>query len=183
MLSITSTPGRIGMQTTHARLDTSTYGGELNISTRKPKVEINGSFPTIEIDNAATKREFGYRSIGDIISEGADYGKQQARAALIRIVEDGNRMMNIKRGVPDAIPELAIKNSQAPPVSVEVELAGKSRPKTTVVGGYKIDFQPGVVSIDYNPRKIEAQYTPGKVEVYMQQYPDINYEYTIDKKI
>lgn len=180
MLSITSTPARIGMQTTNAKLELHSPKGEQSITTTKPQIKINGSFPTIQIEKSQTNYEYGVRTSLEILEEGASLGKQSAYQAIGRIVSDGNRLKDIRIRVPAAIPELAMQNSQPKPVSVNIGTVGISRPKTEVVGGYEIDFEPGTVNAEYTPRKVEGNYTAGKVEVYMQQYPDINISYNID---
>lgn len=180
MLSIKSTPARIGIQTTNAKLDLQSPKGEQNIMTTKPQMQINGSFPNIQIEKSQTNYEYGYRTSIEILKEGADIGKQSAYQAIGRIAQDGDRLKDIRKRMPAAIPELAMQNAQPKPVSINLGMIGISRPKTEVVGGYEIDWELGKANIDYNPRKVEGNYTPGKVDVYMQQYPDINISYSID---
>lgn len=182
MLSISTTRGQIGITTTNARYEMQQPKGEQTIRTTNPKVKINGSFPTIEIDQDQTKYEYGYRTNMEILEEAARLGRQQAYQAIARIAQDGDRMKDIRNRIPAAIPELALKNSQPNPVSINLGIIGVSRPKTEVVGGYEMDFEPGTVEIEYSPRKVETQYAPGKVEVYMQQHPSIEISHQIDTK-
>lgn len=180
MLSITSTPGRIGIQTTNAKLELHSPKGEQSITTTKPQLKINGSFPNIQIEKSQTNYEYGIRTSLEVLEEGASLGKQSAYQAIGRIVSDGNRLKDIRIRVPAAVPELAMQNSQQPQGSLDIKLIGTTRPKTEVVGGYDIDFELGTVNAEYTPRKVEGNYNAGKVEVYMQQYPDINISYNID---
>lgn len=181
-LSITTTKGQIGIKTTNAYLDMRQPKGEQSIKQIKPQMIIDRELPKVLIDQSQPFSEAGRKSWAEFAAEYAQLGRQQALESIGRIVEDGNRMAQIQNRMPDAIPEIALKNSTPKQHEFDFALMPTSRPKIEVTGYLNIDWQLGGVEYSYTPRKPVADYHPGKAEIYMKQYPKTEIRY-IDNRV
>lgn len=181
-LSITTIKGQIGIKTTNAYLDIRQPKGEQSIRQVKPQMIVDRELPKVLIDQSQPFSEAGRKSWAEFAAEYAQLGRQQALEGIARIVDDGNRMAQIQRKMPDAIPEIAFKNAMPKQHEFNFALMPTSRPKIEVTGHLNIDWQLGGVEHSYTPRKPVAEYSPGKAEIYMKQYPDIEIKY-VDTRI
>lgn len=181
-LSITTIKGQIGIKTTNAYLDMRQPKGEQSIKQIKPQMIIDRELPKVLIDQSQPFSEAGRKSWAEFAAEYAQLGRQQALESIGRIVEDGNRMAQIQNRMPDAIPEIALKNSTPKQHEFDFALMPTSRPKIEVTGYLNIDWQLGGVEYSYTPRKPVADYHPGKAEIYMKQYPKTEIRY-IDNRV
>lgn len=180
-LSITTVKGQIGIETTNAYLDMRQPKGEQSIRQIKPQMMIDRQLPKVIIDQSQPFAEAGRKPWSQVAAEYAQLGRQQALEGIARIVDDGNRMAMIQRKMPEAIPEIAFKNSMPKQHEFNFAVIPTSRPKIDVTGYLNIQWQLGGVEHSYTPRRPEADYRPGKVDIYMKQYPKTEIRY-IDNK-
>jgi len=181
-LSITTIKGQIGIETTNAYLDIRQPKGEQSIRQIKPQMIIDRELPKVLIDQSQCFAEVGRKPWSQVAEEYAQMGRQQALEGIARIVDDGNRMAMIQRGMPEAIPEIAFKNSMPKQHDFNFAMIPTSRPKIDVTGYININWQLGGVEYSYIPRRPEVDYYPGKVDIYMKQYPKIEIRY-IDNRV
>lgn len=164
-LIINSTRPQLKITTTNARLDIQQPKGDLTITQTKPTMTIDRQLPKVLIDQSQQFSEAGLKKWYELIDEYAQLGQQQALKGIARIVEDGNRMAQIPKRVPPAIPELAQKNSTPQKIEFNFDMIPKTRPKIEVEGHLNIDWQLGKTDINYTPRKPIIEYTPGRVDI------------------
>lgn len=181
-LSITSVKGQIGINTINARLDISQPKGEQSLRQIKPKMTIDKEHPKVLIDQSECFSEIGLKSRDEFMREYAELGKQGALEAIARICEDGDRMAQIHKKMPPAIPEIAEKNATPPMREFNIDFIPKSRPKIEVTGSLDINWQLGGIEYSYEPRKPMVTYNPGKVEIYMKKYPELDIKFIDDRK-
>lgn len=176
-LRFTITDAKIGIKTTKGQYDITSSKGDQSITTTKPKMTISGEPKKAIIDSYESWAERGFKNNIDILSENAQLAKQAAINGLARVVADGNRMADIRKNMPPAIPEIAEKNTRPEIREFGFGMIPLSKPNVTIVGGQSIDWQLGSTNIDYTPSKPEINYDRGKVEVYMTQYQNLQIEY------
>lgn len=176
-LRITTTDARIGIKSTSGYYTMNSSKGNQTITTTKPKMTISGEPKKAIIDSYECWAERGLKNNIDLLREGAQLGKQAALSSIARKVADGNRMANITKHAPRAIPDIVANNSKRPMHEFNFGLTPTSRPNITITGGQSIDWQLGTTNINYTPSKPEITYTRGKVETYLQQKNDINIEW------
>jgi len=181
-LSITTIKGQIGIKTTNAYLDVRQPKGEQSIRQIKAQMIVDRQLPKVLIDQSQPFAEAGRKPWSQVAAEYAQMGRQQAIEGIARIVDDGNRMAMIQRKMPEAIPEIALKNSTPKQHEFNFGMIPTSRPRIEVTGHLNIDWQIGGVEYNFTPRRPVADYHPGKAEIYMEQYPQINFKY-IDNRV
>lgn len=181
-LSITAIKAQLNINTTNAYIEIKQPKGQLSITQTKPTMAVDRQLPKVLIDQSQQFSEAGLKKWLELTEEYAQLGQQQAMKGISRIVEDGNRMAQIQRIMPPAIPELVLKNSTSPRVEVNIDFIPKSRPKIDVEGYLNIDWQLGKTDINYTVGKPIIECTPGKVDIYMKQYPKIEIKY-IDNRV
>lgn len=164
-LTIYPTKPQIHITTTNARLQIQQPKGELSIIQTKPTMIVDRQLPRVLIDQSQQFSEAGLKKWYELIDEYAQLGRQQAMNGIARIVEDGNRMAQIQRKMPPAIPELVLKNSTSPKLDFNFTMIPKTRPKIEVEGYLNIDWQLGKTEINYTPRKPIIEYTAGRVDI------------------
>lgn len=164
-LTINSTKPQLQITTTNARLNIQQPKGELSITQTKPAMTIDRQLPRVLIDQSQQFSEVGLKKWYELIDEYAQLGRQQALKGIARIVEDGNRMAQIQKRMPPAIPELAQKNSTPSKLEFNFDMIPKTRPKIEVEGYLNIDWQLGKTEINYKLRKPIVEYTPGRVDI------------------
>lgn len=182
LLSITTIKGQIGIKTTNAYLDISQPKGEQSIRQVKPQMLTDRELPKVLIDQSQPFAEAGRKPWSQVAAEYAQLGRQQALEGIARIVDDGNRMAMIQKKMPDAIPEIAFKNSMPKQHEFNFAMIPTSRPKIDVTGHLDIQWQLGGVEYSYTPKKPIADYRPGKVDIYMKQYPKTEIRF-IDNRV
>lgn len=176
-LSITTIKGQIGIETRNAYLDIKQPKGEQSIRQIKPEMIVDRELPKVLIDQSQPFAEAGRKPWSQVAEEYAQMGRQQALEGIARIVDDGNRMAMIQRRMPDAISEIALKNSTPKQHEFNFAMIPTSRPKIEITGHLNINWQLGGVEYSYTPRKPEGDYSPGKVDIYMKQYPKTEIRY------
>lgn len=164
-LNVSTRMPQLQIKTINARLEIQQPKGELLISQTKPTMIVDRQLPRVLIDQSQQFSEAGLKKWHELIDEYVQLGRQQALKGIARIVEDGNRMAQIQRKMPEAIPELALKNSTPPKVEVNFDMIPKTRPKIEVEGYLNIDWQLGKVEINYIPKKPIVDYIPGRVDI------------------
>lgn len=181
-LRITTTNAQLEIQTTNGRYEMHQPKGEQSIVQTRAKMNIDKKSPTVIIDTYEQRAEAGLKNNIDLLIDAKHLAKQSVLKAISRIVADGNRMANITKRMPPAIPELAEKNSKPPMHEFNFGLTPISRPKIDVEGYLHINWEMGGADINYQPQKPQIEYTKGNVDISMKQYQDINIEY-IDTRV
>lgn len=177
-LRITTQDAQIGLNIRDGNYQMSSPKGEQSIKTTKPVMKITGEPAKVIIDTYEQRAEKGMKNNLDLLKTNTQYSKQTVLGGIARIVADGNRMADIRKRMPPAIPELAKKNSTPRMREFNFGLLPKSRPKIQVTGGNQsIDWQEGRTDINYTPRKPQISYTRGKVDLYMRQKQNVQIDY------
>lgn len=181
-LRITTRDAKIGVQTTSGSYNISQPKGQQDISQKNARVNIDKETTRVIIDTYEQRADRGFKNNLDLLKDAKNLGKQSALQAIGRIVADGNRMANIRKNMPEAVPELAKKNSNQPMRQPNPVLNHVSKPKIDLEGHLNINWDLGGAEISYRPQKPQISYTRGRVDIYMKQGQDITIE-NIDIKV
>lgn len=178
-LSISTTPGLIGVRTTPGQLKMESRIARLEMHQQHARVQIETRKPRLEINQYPSRAQLGFKTTGDISAEMAQLGKQQALEAVARKTEEGNRLKAIEKGgnaireiaIDEAWPQKQRQGGYTPIVGPEFHavpgevVITPPEVKNPVHIGYEAEFIPGSLSI---------QYSPTRVEIYMRQYPEVH---------
>lgn len=181
-LSITTVKPILEHNTTWGKMNIEQPKGEQSITQIPPRMEIDRELPKVIIDQYQCFAEAGLKNYRDLTLDNVQFAKQKVAEAISRIISDGRRMASIENNMPEAIPELAKRNSQKPEKQFIFDLIPKSRPKIDVTGHLNINWQLGKADINYRPVKPNIDYQRGSVDIYLKQRPSIEINF-IDEKI
>lgn len=175
-LRITTTDAKLGIQTTNGNYNISQPKGQQNIKQTDAKINIDKENTRVIIDTYEQRADRGLKNNLDLLIDAKNLGKQSTLQAIGRIVADGNRMANITKNMPPAVPELAKKNSNQPMRQFNSVLSHVSKPKIDVAGHLNINWDLGGTEVSYQVQKPQISYTKGQVDIYMKQDKDITIE-------
>lgn len=178
-LTISTTPGLIGMQTTPGQLNMESRPARLDIHQEVASITIETRQPVLEISQYPSMAQMGYKRVSDVTAELAQLGRQKAMEYIANRTDDGKRLQAIEKGgnpireiaIDRAWPQKQRQGGYTPIVGPEFHaipgevMITPPNVKNPVHIGYEAVFIPGDLNI---------QYTPGKVNIYMQQYPEVN---------
>lgn len=175
-LSIQSQPALIGIQTTLAKLEMRSQLPVVQIEQQQAQVIQNTTKPKILIDQSACFSEEGHKTNKELIEENAQLSISAMYQSIGRIVDQGNQMADIRRGMPNVIANQGYDNAYT-------QFEHEYNYGTIPINRPQIDYIPGTVDIQVQggtarltPQKgtVEYQYAPGKVEIYMKQMNSIS---------
>ena len=183
MLRITTTPAKLNIQTTNAKLEITNPKfpyGELEIE--HPKIEMRTKLPKVNIDQYQCFAEAGRMGNLDLSRDNSSYSKSQMMQSIGKIVEQGNQMADFHQG--DPIPDQANYNAYEQFVrDWNIDTIPKSRPTITLdPGNVDIQLQRGSVRMNSKQQKPSYNYSPGKVDIYLAQKNSIEINF-IDEKV
>ncbi|MGB9679521.1 MAG: DUF6470 family protein [Thermoanaerobacteraceae bacterium] len=168
------TLGRIGIETTPAKINIKNKNADLQIEQIQAKMEIDQKLPQVHIDQYQCFYEAGLKSIFDLIHDEAARSRQLGLEAIGEKVEEGHILSSIQNH-ENAIAELA-KKARIKQASFNVDLIPKSRPQIWFEGYLNINWQLGKAKINITPQKPEISATPSNINIYMLKYPSLDIE-------
>lgn len=177
-LRITTTPARIGMETTPGKLEIQQPKAEIGLKTEQGKIEIHSEPLRVQIDQYQCFAEAGLKNIWDMAIDTREYAKQKLKQGIDRIVRQGNELSDIHRNT-NPLADQAEENSILwGGYELNYDVIPKSRPQIDFVGG-KVDIQvtEGKVNFAVEVNKPTIHYSRGKVEIYLRQKNSIHMEY------
>ena len=178
MLQISTQKARIGIQTTNAALSYTQPRGQWNMQTQKAQMQVTKGMPQVVIDQTIPFAEAGLKTQPMLMREYADLGRQYVLEGIARRAREGDLMARPPYG--NAIPQIIQSRLPLERADFNVAFIPQSRPEIDFTGlEFEINWQIGGVETDFTPRKPEFNYTPGRVDIYMEQYPEIRYQYDI----
>ena len=179
MIRITSQKARLNIQTTKARLDYVSSKGKLEMQTVKARMEVSKGLPQIVIDQSIPFAEAGLKTLPMLMKDYADLGRQSVLEGIARRAREGDMMARPPYG--RAIPQIAL-NSLHGRADFIIKFIPQSRPEIDFINTeFEIDWETGGSDRTFSPGKTEFTYIPGGVDIYLEQYPELNFEY-IDMK-
>ncbi|WP_066505906.1 DUF6470 family protein [Abyssisolibacter fermentans] len=181
-LSINSTNALIGINTTKSQMQIRQPKGKLSIQHTDTSFEVTSEKPRIIIDQYQCFAESGLKNNIDLSKDNSQYSKQKAIEGIRRRVEDGNRLANIKKGMPNAITELATKNCHGPKKEFNMITMPRSRPKIDVTGYINIKWNMGTTDINCERKEPIVNLNRGKVDIYIRQKNNIEIRFIDEKK-
>lgn len=181
-LSVNSTNALIGMNIKEPQIQIKQPKGDLNIKQTDLSFEVASEKPRIIIDQYQCFAESGRKNSIDLSIDNSQYAKQRVIEGIRRRVEDGNRLANIKKGMPSAIAELATKNYHGPQKEFNMVTMPKSRPKIDVTGYINIKWKMGTTNISYERKDPIVNLNRGKVDIYLRQKNNIEIRFIDEKK-
>lgn len=176
-LSIQSQRGKIGAESQSGRFD---------IQSRQPTINVNSKPSEFRANNGPGELRIDQRRAWDALTGGKSVDfwnriysqyKDVARQNLSKIVEEGNRMGDLRiRGNPipyaaldkfiEGAPDLQVYGA-ASPTNVDLEY---------IPNELNMEFIPGERQIDVEVHKTEINFNRGSVNIYMEQYPSLTFE-------
>lgn len=181
-IRINTVKAQLQIRTTKGKIEIQQPKGELEIKQKRAKMIISGERPKVIIDQYQCFAESGLKNNADLAKQFAALGKRRVMEGISRRTFEGRRMMNIKIGNPNAISELAMRNSQPKTLKFNYDIMPKSRPSIEIEGGQSIDWELGGVEVNYTPRNPIISFKKGKIEVYLSQKPSIDIRYIDEKR-
>ncbi len=181
-IQIRTIDAQLNLRTTRAKIGIQQPKGQLNMKQTNAKLVINKESPKVIIDQYQCFAESGLKNNRDLAKQFEALGRRKVMEGINRITSEGSRMINIRRGNPNAITEIAKRNSQPRTREFNYDIIPKSRPKIDFEESFSIDWELGGVEIDYRMEKPTSNYQPGKVEGYLNSYPDVEISYIDERR-
>lgn len=180
MLQISKVDAQIGIRTTRAQLQMSRNGSAFEMQTTHPKIEMSTERGQVHIDQRQCFNEAGLMDTETLTRSMAENGKQATMEGIARRGSEGKMLASIEKNF-NAIAEIAFNNS-FDQHEFNIGTIPRSRPQIDFTGGnVDIKVLEGRVEIKTNPNKPNIEYQPGKVEIFMERYPEINFNYVGNK--
>lgn len=176
-IQIQTQPAVIGWDVQKAQLDQSGNGiNVLDLTIEKPLLEMRTELPKIQIDQSQSFADAGLKNLKAMMDESVSYGRQMVSQGVARIVDQGNRFIEIQTGI-DPIPDQAIYNAyEMFEKDFNYGAIPQTRPNISLKeGNVYTTFNPGKVNNQSTPRKVDMQYTPWQVSYHMKQYNSISF--------
>lgn len=180
---------QINISTQPARLEYNIKNAQLNLQSKRPVLQMETAPATLEthqprgelsIDMTPCRYSIGLKNNADFARDNAELGRQTAREAVARIVQEGDRLAHIESKA-DALADIAADAcyTEVP----EVTLAHIDLPNIQYQAN-AVQFNPiaGKVNYTVQPGTVQADYQPGSVDVQVVQYPSVQFS-TVDVKV
>lgn len=176
LLSISSTLGKVGINTTQGYMTNSHENASFTINRQDGGgLQMKGTLAKVEIDQTAA-----FDSVNPSLSKSIDNfareGHQAADAATQKYTNEGEmyRKAQIGEDVLQKISESTLNVN----TNVGIEFLPTTGPKFNYIPGeLEIDFKMDELKFDWKVQQGELDYTPAEVSIHMEQEPDINIEY------
>lgn len=185
MLQITKVDGRLGIETTNAKMQIRQPKADFEIEKKSAKLEMKTDQLKVTIDQQQCFNETGLMDYMTLTEYNADLGRQGVAQGIDRIVSEGNLLAAIENKI-DAIAEIALNNTE-PKLDYNFDLTPKSRPKIGYTGGtVDIRVEDGYVTVHSKPNKPIIEVQNGKVEITLLQHPKLEIKFigdNFDKRI
>lgn len=139
----------------------------LDMQTEKGRLEMQSSKPTIKIDQSQCFSEIGRKGVTDFRADNTDYGRAMLRQAVARMVDQGNRMIDIHIQA-DAFAEQADYNAFGMfEREFNLDFIPKSRPQITIdPWSMNYSYKAARVINNSYPRKAQFNFTYGRLDFY-----------------
>ncbi|WP_407307280.1 DUF6470 family protein [Desulfosporosinus sp. SB140] len=181
---------QLNISTQTTRLDYNIQNARLNLQTTRPNLQMETTPSTLEmrqpygeltIDSTPCRYSIGFKNNTDFARDNAEFGRQTAKNAIARIVEDGDKLAAIQNKT-NAIADIAAKNSAHTEIP-RVTLAYVALPNISY-HAEPVQFTPIEGKINYNlePGKVQGDYQPGSVDIRVSQYPSVEIS-VVDVKV
>ena len=181
-IQIRTIDAKLNLNITYPKIDIRQSKGHLNIKQTNAELIINKEEPKVIIDQYQCFAESGLKNNADLTKQFKQLALRKVLEGIRRKTSEGRRMINIKRGNPNAISDIAKRNFETRTRQFNYDIMPKSRPKIDFEGSFSIDWKSGGVDIDYRVEKPINNFHWGKVEMYLNPYPDIEISYIDDRK-
>ena len=180
---------QVNIITQPTRLDYTIRNAQLNLQSTRAKVQMETTSATVEIrqphgeltiDSTPCRYSIGLKNNGDFARDNAAFGRQTARNAIARIVDEGNQMARIENK-SDAIADIAANSgvSEVPGITLAHIDAPDIHYQANPV---QFNPTPGEINVTIQPGTIQGDYQPGSVDIRVTQYPSIEFS-TVDVKV
>jgi hypothetical protein len=174
-IQLKQTYAKIGLRIIQPVQEIEQPPAKMSIKQKPARMIIDREPAILEIDQEQAWNELNLKSPSVLSRDFAEYGKQQALAAIAEIAQKGDRMAAIENKA-DAIVEMATEKNLKEPPDFNIAFIPS-------YGSVKIHFTPadlefhwqeGGAEVKVIPQKPIHRYTPGKTEVYMLKWPELH---------
>lgn len=176
-LRMQQTYAQIGLKTIKPVQEIEQPPADLSIKQVPAKMNIDRKPSHLEINQDQAWNELGFKNLGQLTSDHADYSKQEGLEAIARIAQEGDQLAAIERK-GDPITSIAAQKANPEPADFNIAFIPS-------YGSVQIQFTPAELKIDWNLGKPEIdatlhepihRYTPGRTEVYLRQMQQLQIE-------
>ena len=181
LLNIRTVPIELELRSTRATLRASTTPPppRADVTRSKGKRDIRQTPGKLNIDSTEAKASIGIKTTQRSISEYAENGRAEARAAVREIAEGGNMIVDSH-------------GQGSPIVDVALSRMDSNRTREFVLDfipsvAPRIEYTPGSVSFDFSPDQLnydwdlntraQLEYVPHSIEFVVVQHPQVIIEY------
>lgn len=184
-MEITTVKAGLEIQTSPARLQITRTPADYSMERTPATPVMHREAPKVEIDATDCWRERGNKRVTDWVYDEAARGMQNAQDYAGKMAEFGNQMAKIEdgRSAAEVIADFdASTLDMFQEISLNVDVAPKSRPKITVTGGgQEINWNPPDLKINYTAPVLTYNWTPSNINVTMNPPPSISMHYVDEK--
>lgn len=173
-ISVQSQRGKIGIHSERGQFEIRRPQPVLNVSSRKPEIIAHNRPGQLNIDNALTWNALDGGNIEAFWHRIYSQYKQVAQQNLAQIVEQGNRMGDLRnKGNPIASMALDELIEGAPDLQVYGEASVDNTQFDYIPNDVNIQVIPGEHNIDAQIGRPQIEFHRGSVNIYMEQYPKV----------
>lgn len=179
-IQINQTYGRIGIETTPAKLNITTQNADLQLQHENVVVNMHTELPRVVISNRECFNTSGSKDLESFAKEASQLGKSAASKYISKVVGDGNSYVAIENG-SNPLPSIVIRDAY-PQHEFNIDSIPKARPEIQIVGGTQVS-SPNALSGNngihgtYNPGKVNFDVLPSNVRIFMLQNPSLDIKY------
>lgn len=176
LLRITSTPAKIAIESSPARLQIHTPRPQVFIERVRKGLRINTEPVQIQISSQAMRQSIlTLKSPIQLMDEYAEQGLEAAKQATINFVERGNQMADIAHGVTIA---QIFKSTFIPNIETGLSFIPEHRPVISFTKSHvNIEYEPDELHIEWDIQGPQIDYIPYSVSTTMISRPSVEIEY------
>lgn len=154
---------------TDAQLLIKTTPSETKVETEKNGLEIESHPIKMDIDNKDFFESIGIKSIGKVLDDAAEYGKQAVIKSMQRYADEKNAMLG-----PDGltVAEIAAQR-QIKTISSALDFIPDSKPEISWRDGYiDVNYVKDERNVQWTPPQVEYEYIPYSVKIIAERWAE-----------
>lgn len=169
--------GKIGIESLLGQFDIKSSPPEMEVQSTRVQLSAPTPLPDLDIDSSRMWAALDGGNTMEFWNRIYSQMPEIALQAIGKIVEEGNRMGDLRIKL-NPIPDIALEGmlEGAP----DVQIFGPAAPDNVdiqfTINKPDIQVQPGTLDIRIQTRKPEINYNRGYVRIYMEKYPEVNFQ-------
>lgn len=180
-INIATQPMKLEYNSQRASLNTTTKRAEVIVDAEAAVWDIQQPSGELDIDPTPCRYAYGLKPMPDLVHDYAQAGMDSAIAGIGRIAEEGDRLARIESG-ENAIANLSFESTMDP--DAELTIAYVPLPNIRYTPHRpEIKLNDRQLNVSFQPAAVQNDYNPGQLDIRVVQYPNVNIEWTNDRKV